>query len=791
MKKLTLGSLFDGMGGWQLAAIETGITPVWSSEIEKFPCALTKERFPNTLQLGDINKINKDEVTPTDIVCAGSPCFHEETKILTANGYKNIKDVCVGEVVLGSDGFWHIVEETMITPSNDIYKLKIEGSLETIVTGNHPYLVKKEDTVVWSSVKELSCGDFVGFPIIQTSRNPFCITEEMAWVIGRFLLTEETNEKSFLKTKEENINRLMKEIIKKVSSTKNISTYEIVDDFLLTICNLCQNKTVIPQIILDLPPKILEAFWRGVLGINLYHFNNKDKKNKYYIEIANLSLAYGLQTIIHKIYKNPCQIVFEKNKYIIKWKKGHSKNVFHNCVWQRVIKKEKINQEMDMYNLEIKDVHTYIANGVVVHNCQDLSVAGKRKGLKGARSGLFYKAIDIIRNMRERTNGEYPKFFCFENVKGVFSSNRGFDFKSVLEEISETEIPMPIDGKWAEAGMAKLPKCDIAWRTLDAQYWGVPQRRKRVFLIADFRARGERSVEVLFERKSLQGNFEESASKKEKTAFGIGNSTKKASKPLGFNINAGIADNNPVLSDCTPTLKANTRIGVQICYNICAYSSNSMLSSNPFSGIYKTEKSRTLDCNGGNPSCNQGGLMIVTNKRIYDIQHRGDVIRPVKNICPTLTARMGTGGGNVPIVHSFALQGSMIGRKDKNGPQGSGILEEKCFTLNTIDRHAVCKTKSFGKISFSTYEETKISPSLRASGGDFGGGSEAVYLENSVRRLTPLECERLQGLPDNFTLIESKACSDAARYKALGNGMAHPCAKFVMERIVKMVTKNG
>lgn len=118
--------------------------------------------------------------------------------------------------------------------------------------------------------------------------------------------------------------------------------------------------------------------------------------------------------------------------------------------------------------------------------CQDLSVAGKRKGLAGSRSNLFFESVRIAREMREKTNGLYPKFFVWENVPGAFSSNHGHDFQAVLSEIGQTGVPMPRNGKWAPAGLARLPKCDIAWRTLDAQFWGVPQRRRRIFLIADF-----------------------------------------------------------------------------------------------------------------------------------------------------------------------------------------------------------------------------------------------------------------------------------------------------------------
>lgn len=138
--------------------------------------------------------------------------------------------------------------------------------------------------------------------------------------------------------------------------------------------------------------------------------------------------------------------------------------------------------------------------------CQDLSLAGKREGLNGERSGLFRKAVDIVHTMREATNGEFPKWFVWENVPGAFSSNRGNDFRAVLEEITKESIPMPESGKWAKAGMVRSRECDIAWRVLDAQYWGVPQRRARIFLIADFRA--ERRPEILFESESVPRDSE-------------------------------------------------------------------------------------------------------------------------------------------------------------------------------------------------------------------------------------------------------------------------------------------
>lgn len=165
--------------------------------------------------------------------------------------------------------------------------------------------------------------------------------------------------------------------------------------------------------------------------------------------------------------------------------------------------------------------------------CQDLSVAGKRAGLDGERSGLFMEAIRIIREMRDATNGLYPRFIVWENVPGAFSSNGGYDFQAVLSEISESEIPMPGSGGWAPAGMVRGGKADIAWRCLDAQHWGVPQRRKRIFLVADFRGRS--AGEVLFKPEGLPGDFAESAAEREGTsgsiAVGVGATVYNESGP--------------------------------------------------------------------------------------------------------------------------------------------------------------------------------------------------------------------------------------------------------------------
>ena len=366
--------------------------------------------------------------------------------------------------------------------------------------------------------------------------------------------------------------------------------------------------------------------------------------------------------------------------------------------------------------------------------CQDLSIAGKRKGLNGERSGLFRTAVDLVRRMRERTAGKYPRFFVWENVPGAFSSNKGADFRAVLEEIGQTEIPVPQHGKWANAGMAELPQCQIAWRVLDVQYWGVPQRRRRIFLVADFAADGRCAEEILFEQESVSWDTAASAGAGKGTAGGT--------------------------ADCARTSgKKYTRAA-----GFCAGGSAGVVG-------YQVECAATLTTRWGGQA---------PTVAIYDMTHADEVMRPVKDgIVPTLNARMGTGGNQVPVVHAYCIAGNTIDRKIENGGNGKGVLEETSYTMNTVDRHAVAEI--YGAKSYSEYERGKVA-TLRASGGAYGGGSENLALSYSVvRRLTPTECERLQGLEDGYT----EGGSDTARYKALGNGMAQPCADYVIRRIVE------
>ena len=317
--------------------------------------------------------------------------------------------------------------------------------------------------------------------------------------------------------------------------------------------------------------------------------------------------------------------------------------------------------------------------------CQDLSVAsGKRLGLAGERSGLFLEAIRIIREMQEATNGEYPKFALWENVPGALSSSSRRDFKAVLEAFTEAEVPMPGSGRWANAGMVRGRGVDLAWCVYDAQYFGTAQRRRRIFLIADFR--GQRSGEILFVPKSLSGYFAAGGTPRQGTAAYAQSGAGTAGAGIdGYNaqmtghVAATLGTNCGMSTGRNGVIEMLTGMGA-------AVSAISMRIRCGCEGggkgpLLQIEKSGTL------ATGNDQYLFAPKNAvEILNDQGGGSISVEKGGVSPTLRSQT---HGNLPIT-AYAIQGSMIGRTDGNGPQGDGINENVSFTLNTIDRHAVC-----------------------------------------------------------------------------------------------------
>ena len=495
--------------------------------------------------------------------------------------------------------------------------------------------------------------------------------------------------------------------------------------------------------------------------------------------------------------------------------------------------------------------------------CQDLSVAGLRKGLAGERSGLFMDQVRIVKEMRAEDERRgvsddfiRPRYLVWENVPGAFSSANGEDFRAVIEEIvhikdSTCHVPRPDTGRWESAGAAILgDQFSLAWRVLDAQYWGVAQRRRRIFLVADFG--GLTAPKILFEQERLLRDPAEGQGQGKGVTTAAGNSSadsggsrvaeEKQVDIFAFHINQREETIN--LNGISGALMATTNMQMQtfvaggmrkfesaekeecLCLNdqggermdvsvdVTATLRAGMSGHPPLvMGIQQgsagteeipdpalTEEAET----GGN---NQ---QILFENHGIDARYTGP-----HEVAPTMSARYGTGGNNVPLVsdmpESYCIAGNIIDREVQNGGNGLGCQPDISYTLTSADRHAVFSRQRSDEFLQNRVTATQsarqhkdatdlVCEPYQNTVGTIGYtdhkginnqyvSEDKCIVENRklIRRLTPLECERLQGFPDHWTDIPG--ASDSARYKALGNSVAIPCVDFVLRGIAYFLRK--
>lgn len=392
--------------------------------------------------------------------------------------------------------------------------------------------------------------------------------------------------------------------------------------------------------------------------------------------------------------------------------------------------------------------------------CQDMSVAGRRAGLDGARSGLFHQAIRIIREMREVTHGEKPRFIVWENVPGAFSSNHGQDFKAVLDAVigikePGAEVPPPDKGRWRHADLFLGDGWSVAYRVLDAQYWGVAQRRRRVFLVADFDS--ERAGEILFDREGVQRNpgqgceaWKGAAGDSAQGAGGDGRGCIAAGFIPGASMmhSSGIGYHEEV----SPTLRANGDTAVvemidQQPFGIGAFNSLAWLSDNPRAGVYRADTARTLDASGGNPSAHQGGMAVVETYAVT----MNTFIQVEKDRTPTLMAR----DYKDPIAITDPVTYRVRRLTPKECARLQGFPDWWCDDLGTED---------------PTEDDIRFWADVFETHRRLVSGTGKPKTRNQI----------MKWLRDPY--------SDGAEYKLWGNGCALPCVYFLMAGIAKVNT---
>ena len=496
--------------------------------------------------------------------------------------------------------------------------------------------------------------------------------------------------------------------------------------------------------------------------------------------------------------------------------------------------------------------------------CQDLSVAGLRKGLAGERSGLFMDQVRIVKEMRAEDERRgvsddfiRPRYLVWENVPGAFSSANGEDFRAVIEEIvhikdSTCHVPRPDTGRWESAGAAILgDQFSLAWRVLDAQYWGVAQRRRRIFLVADFG--GLTAPKILFEQERLLGDPAEGQGQGKGVTTTAGNSSEdsggsrvaeeKQVDIFAFHINQREETIN--LNGISGALMATTNMQMQ------TFVAEGM---RKFESAEKEEECLCLNDQGGermdvsvdvtatlragmsghppvvmgiqqgsagteetpDPALTEEAETGGNNQQILFENHGIDArYTGPHEVAPTMSARYGTGGNNVPLVsdmpESYCIAGNIIDREVQNGGNGLGCQPDISYTLTSADRHAVFSRQRSDEFLQNRVTATQsarqhkdatdlVCEPYQNTVGTIGYtdhkginnqyvSEDKCIVENRrlIRRLTPLECERLQGFPDHWTDIPG--ASDSARYKALGNSVAIPCVDFVLRGIAYFLRK--
>ena len=410
--------------------------------------------------------------------------------------------------------------------------------------------------------------------------------------------------------------------------------------------------------------------------------------------------------------------------------------------------------------------------------CQNLSVAGNRAGLAGEKSSLFMEAVRIIREMRCETHGKYPQIAIWENVPGAFSSNKGEDFRVVLEElikIAEPKAPKvpPADKNgWPYADVYVGDGWSLAYRVFDAQYWGVPQRRRRIYLVVDFA--GRRAGDILFKRDGLSGYSAEGRETRERTAGGAAGSTGADDCAKCFDAR-GNGDGQTV----------NTLTGDH--ENRIADYTSAVCEPIPI-------HDKATRYKGGGPTRNGDGA------------GNGMGVGKSGDPCPTLST----------------CDHHMVCYCMAHGQAKAEILEDKSPCLNCNHEQPIIFDKEVYNSGVNAtgahyIAEGGPSPTLRTS------APPGVCVQYIVRRLTPTECARLQGFPDDwghpdhkedftddeyrfwrdvrntYAAVNGKSVreytkpqmlswynnlhTDSAEYKMWGNGMAFPCVLYVMEGV--------
>lgn len=794
-------------------------------------------------------------------------CFAGETLVACKSGYKRIDQIAVGDEVKTHTGMYRPVAKVMRTKNQEVVRLKVSGAEDIICTPNHPLYImekvyanagKKQGRSFteprWEAAGNLNDRCMVAYKLDKPTLPDNFITQDEAWALGRYMADGSVDlnrgtprifisvGNAKLEEAREHLHRLPYEIHENAphaTATNMVFTSQEFYNLVSGVGRGAGNKRV-PPFVFDLPFKLQKCVLDGYISGDGC-IRERGKCRELCCGTASRELAYGIARMIRNVYRAGANISVRKPKdgmiggRVIKsnypnygvtatlTRKVSTSVCKDGFVWQMVKSVEPRREKATVYNLSVWEDNTYGANDVVAHNC------------------------------------------------GAFSSNKGKDFAAVLEEIIKIVEPEAPDIEVPEKGWPTWGgyhdevggRWSVAWRVHDAQYWGVPQRRRRISVVADFG--GDTASEIQFDGESVSGDIAESGASGEGFAEAA-----EAGASYAVRIRGGCDGGGKgalVQTEKSGTLGTGNdqtifclqgngidRADTAVCNGKgwredISYTLNTIDRPAVCAGFklgnseqarsigYAEEQSPTLntECGGNKPAViafaqnqreevrNVGEKAVSLAAEVgmhcqtfvaLDMSHACDVIRDCGEIAPSLQARMGTGGNQVPLKYQYvtgtlspgAHAGSYNGQDAYNDMLVCGATPNTMHDVQAIlyqpksameENWAESETKNAlrageSKVSHAVVCED-VSHALRANACcAYREDSETYPVQNMVvRRLTPMECERLQGFPDGWTDIgewrDSKGKlrkpSDSSRYKALGNSIALPFWDFLANRI--------
>lgn len=770
-------SIFSGIEAATVAWQPLGWEPLAFSEIDPFPSTVLQHHYPDIPNLGDITKIDWNPYKgQADLVVGGSPCFPAGTLILTSEHLKPIEEIKVGDMVLTHRNRWRRVTATGSKIADTIV-LRGDGVSSLECTPNHPFYartrVHRESGYGYEYKQEwIPATDMVGrqWLNMNAATEPLpvpalpdgvSLTEPFLRLIGTWLSLGQSSSLPAFRFDSQSINRwVMKQFGGK---EKHIPSW---------VYGLSENLRI----------SLLEGYFQRMDSV------------RYAQPCSGMQLLVGMKILAAGAgYRS--SILYEENPsihstgtYRIKFNTSpiDSDDFDDDGYWGRVNEKTVGRSNVLVYNLEVEDDHSYVAAGIAVHNCQSFSVAGKREGLAGA-SGLMFEYIRAVRELR-------PRWFVWENVPGAFTSERGEAYRQLLSEMDALGY-------------------GLAWRVLDAQFFGVAQRRERVFLVGSLGTM--RCAEVLFERESLSWDHQSSRQKRQALAEEAQGCVGEADHDSG-RLTPGETQSRRVYptSGVYPTLSTREKSG---------QNQESVFTQ------FGDDIAGTLTARYDSSPCVDRGANVVVDERdvvaaldfkpVAFLYNQGAKARSlgISEISPTLKT------DHNPVVAFASNQRDEVRELEVAGALAAqpGIKQQTYICradgqtnamtsvdmAPTLTSHAKKDPPLIYPAEDSTGEDEPVTSQIH--GGKPGGGKGALIQRDmsatlsthntqtpitgdhekrdlTVRRLTPRECERLQGFPDDYTDIpyrNKEHAPDGPRYKALGNSMAVPVMRWIGERI--------